>query len=126
MTNSHLTSSALAQPPMATSKERFLNRAQHLFARTHAQRHLASCRYHLPEELGSVNARSAERALMRHLWRQEFEPALDAAERLGLASEPSPHFWRELKLAAQHLQNNAHVRRHAERELHQQLRGLFR
>lgn len=123
MTTSHLPSPSLLR--LQASKERFLSRAQRLFARTHAQRHLAACRYHLPEELGSVVARCAERALMRHLWRQELDPALDAAERLGLASASSPLFWRELKLAAQHLQNEAHVRRHAERELHQQLRGLF-
>ena len=101
-------------------RARLLTRMQQLFATTQVRRHLAACRYHLPQTLPSPQARRFERALMRHLWRGEFALALHAAEHLGVACQAGAQFWRELKLAAQQLQLEDEARSCAVRELHRQ------
>jgi hypothetical protein len=104
-------------------KECLLSRMRHHFETTHARRHLAACRYHLPQRLPSARARGCERDLANHLWRQDFVPAWHAAEALGLACEPSALFWRELKLAAQQLGLSREAQACASREWHRQWTG---
>jgi hypothetical protein len=63
-------------------------------------RHLAACRYYLPELLPIGEARAIEREFAHYLHHNEFGLALDEADALGeLCSAPGA-FWKELQLAA--------------------------
>jgi len=63
-------------------------------------RHLAACRYYLPETLGTAEAVKAEHDCDHYLHHNELGLALEAAEDLGLSSDAPSEFWRELKMAA--------------------------
>lgn len=66
-------------------------------------RHLAACRFYLPELLPMGDARSIERELAHYLHHNEFGLALGEADALGeLCSAPGA-FWKELQLAARNM-----------------------
>lgn len=63
-------------------------------------RHLAACRFYLPERLSAEASLAAELELAHYLHHNELGLALAAAESLGNTLDPPPQFWRELELAA--------------------------
>ncbi len=76
-------------------------------------RHLAACRFYLPEVLPSEEARAAEREWAHYLHHNELALALEEAEALGeLCSAPAA-FWRELRLAAENMGSNDAAERYA-------------
>ena len=63
-------------------------------------RHLAACRFYVPEQLAAEASLAAELELARYLHHNELGLALEAAEALGDSLKASAGFWRELELAA--------------------------
>jgi hypothetical protein len=63
-------------------------------------RHLAACRFYLPECFATEEAKAAELELALYLHHNELGLALELAESLGDALDPPQQFWRELQLAA--------------------------
>ena len=63
-------------------------------------RHLAACRFYLPERLAAEASLVAELELAHYLHHNELGLALEAAEALGNTLKPPTQFWRELQLAA--------------------------
>ena len=63
-------------------------------------RHLAACRFYVPEHLAAEASVAAELELAHYLHQNELGLALEAAEALGDTLKPPTQFWRELELAA--------------------------
>jgi hypothetical protein len=78
-------------------------------------RHLAACRFYLPERLASEESLAAELELAHYLHHNELGLALEAAESLGDTLEPPPQFWRELELAATSMEMQEASARYAAR-----------
>ena len=78
-----------------------------------ALRHLAACRFHLPERLAAEESLAAE--LAHYLHHNELGLALEAAESLGDTLDPPPQFWRELELAATSMAMQEEAARYAAR-----------
>ena len=78
-------------------------------------RHLAACRYHLPEALAGEGALGAERELAHYLHHNELGLALAEAEALGELTNAPPTFWRELELAAASMELREEATRYAGR-----------
>lgn len=78
-------------------------------------RHLAVCRYYLPEQLLDEEALAAERELAHYLHHNELGMALREAEALGDICEAPPQFWRELQLAAQNMGHTEAVLKYSSR-----------
>jgi hypothetical protein len=66
-------------------------------------RHLAACRYYLPEVLTSPQGLQAERAWSKYLHQNELGLALDEAEIMGRAHNAPAEYWRELRFAAENM-----------------------
>lgn len=71
--------------------------------RKQALRHLAACRYYLPERLHSPDTESPWVSVEYSLAYDDYEQALDAAEELGTKKEAHGDYWEELALAAESL-----------------------
>ena len=78
-------------------------------------RHLAACRFYLPEHLVGDDVRDAERELTLYLHHNELGLALREAEAMGEACNAPPQFWRELQLAADNMGNTEAASRYASR-----------
>jgi hypothetical protein len=78
-------------------------------------RHLAACRFYLPERLDGDAAQNAERELISYLHHNELGLALCEAEALGDACNAPPQFWRELQLAAENMGKTEAASRYASR-----------
>jgi hypothetical protein len=63
-------------------------------------RHLAACRYYLPEELTTPNAIEAERRWSEYLHHNEWGLALSEAEAMGEEQGAPAEYWDELRAAA--------------------------
>ena len=63
-------------------------------------RHLAVCRYYLPETLTSPRAIEAERTWNAHLHNNELGLALSEAEVMGQEQHAPVEYWEELRAAA--------------------------
>ena len=76
-------------------------------------RHLAACRFWLPEFLPIGAAEEAEKQMVHFLHHYEFALALDEAEALGNCCDAPGQFWRELELAATEMNMEQEVARYA-------------
>ena len=63
-------------------------------------RHLAACRYYLPEVLTAPSAIDAERAWNEYLHNNELGLALSEAEIMGQEQHAPAEYWEELRAAA--------------------------
>jgi plasmid maintenance system antidote protein VapI len=77
-------------------------------------RHLAACRYHLSETLGSAEALRIERDFIGFLHNNEFGIALECAEELGRLNDAPHEFWVELRMAAETMGHKAEAERYAQ------------
>jgi hypothetical protein len=66
-------------------------------------RHLAACRFYLPESLANPSALEAERNCNHYLHNNELGLALHQAEFLGLEQNASADYWREFYFAASNM-----------------------
>jgi hypothetical protein len=76
-------------------------------------RHLAACRFYLPEVLPSEAARDAEKGLASYLHHNELGLALDEANALGEHCAAPAAYWRELQLAAASMGMTEEAKRYA-------------